>query len=90
MCPVNPKRNILVDSFSTSGLRKREAYSALFFVCLFFCCCFAFFSVLFISSVSLKWEKNCEIHVIKLPINTFLDYESFPQLYMGIFSCCGR
>ena len=59
MYPVNPKRNILVNSFSTSGLRYREAYSALFFVCLFFLLLFCLFVFsLFLSSVSHRWKKN--------------------------------
>ena len=91
MGPVNLKRNILVDNFSTSGLRYREAYSALFFVCLFFLllfCLFFFFIILFICFSSM--EKKCEIYVIKFPIETFLNYEPFSRLYMGISSCCGR
>lgn len=73
MCPVNPKRNILVDSFSTSGLRYREAYSALFFVCLFFSVVvLPFFFSLFFSSVSHRWKKNVKYMSLSFPLKHFL------------------
>lgn len=72
MCPVNPKRNILVDSFSTSGLRYREAYSALFFVCLFFLLlfCLFFFIILFICFSSM--EKKVKYMSLSFPLKHFL------------------